>query len=232
MKVEVEARPSYGMAVVTLKKGESFVSESGAMVAMSSGFDVDTKFNGAGDGGFIGTLKAVFVGLARKFLAGESLFVNHFTAKADGQQVMLAPTMVGDVERIRLEEGRKITVQATSYLASGKNVSVDLVWGGFSMLFGGEGAFFLDISGKGPLLINSYGAIEKIEVDGSYVVDTGHVVGWEGDLQYRIKKAGGWKSTLLSGEGLVLEFNGKGTLWLQTRNLGALVGWITPQLPG
>lgn len=230
MKVEVEARPSYGMAVVTLDKGEHFVSESGAMVAMSSGLSVDTKFNGAGSG-FVGLMKAMLVGLARKFLAGETMFVNEFTATEDGQQLMLAPTLVGDVERIRLKEGRKITLQATSYLASGKNIDVSLVWGGFSMLFGGEGAFFLECTGKGPLVLNSYGAIEKIEVDGSYIVDTGHVVGWEGDLEYKIKKAGGWKSTLLSGEGLVLEFTGTGTLWLQTRNLDSLLRWITPQLP-
>jgi len=231
MKVEVESRPSYGMAVVTLNKGETFISESGAMVAMSSGLSVDTKFNGTGDGSFMGKMKAILVGMARKFLAGESLFVNHFDATQDGQQVMLAPSLVGDVEKLRMTEGRKVTVQATSYLASGKNIDVSLVWGGFSMLFGGEGAFFLECTGKGPLLINSFGAIEKIEVTGGYIVDTGHVVGWEGDLEYKIRKAGGWKSTLLSGEGLVLEFTGTGTLWLQTRNLGSFLRWITPQLP-
>ncbi|MCO4771717.1 MAG: TIGR00266 family protein [Deltaproteobacteria bacterium] len=232
MKVDVESRPSYGLAVVTLNKGETFISESGAMVAMSSGLKVDTKFNGTGDGSFMGKMRAMLVGLARKFLAGESLFINQFDATTDGQQVMLAPTLVGDVEKIKMTGGRKITVQATSYLASGKNIEVGLIWGGFSMLFGGEGAFFLECTGKGPLLINSYGAIEKVEITGGYIVDTGHVVGWEGDLTYKIKKAGGWKSTLLSGEGLVLEFTGTGTLWLQTRNLGSLLGWITPQLPG
>ena len=72
-------------------------------------------------------------------------------------------------------------------------------------------------------MINSYGAIEKIEVTGNYIVDTGHVVGWQGDLTYKIRRAGGWKSTLLSGEGLVLEFSGTGTLWIQTRNLSSLV---------
>ena len=231
MKIDVESRPSYGLAVVTLDQGETFLSESGAMVAMSSNLAVDTKFNGTGTG-FFGFLKAMMAGLARKFLAGESMFVNEFTAKSDGQQVMLAPTLVGDVERIRMKDDRAVTVQATSYLASGSDVNVALVWGGFSMLFGGEGAFFLKCTGTGPLLINAYGAIEKIEVTDGYIVDTGHVVGWEGDLTYKIKKAGGWKSTLLSGEGLVLEFSGTGTLWLQTRNLSSLLGWLTPQLPG
>ena len=97
MKIDVESRPSYGMAVVTLDKGEKFIAESGSMVAMSSQLAAEPHFNGTGSGGFLDWLQAAFVGLVRKFLAGETLFVNHFTAKADGQRVMLAPAMVGDV---------------------------------------------------------------------------------------------------------------------------------------
>jgi len=229
MQIELEARPSYGMAVVHLDKGEQFVAEAGAMVAMSPSMSADPRFNGTGGAGFMGKLKAALAGLARKFLAGESMFVNHFEATADGQTVMLAPALVGDVVHESLG-GRTITVQASSYLASTPDVEVALVWGGFSMLISGEGAFFLKCSGSGDLLINAYGAIEKMEVDGSYIVDTGHVVAFEGDLTYTVRKAGGWKSAMLSGEGLVQEFTGTGTLWLQTRNLGGLVGWLRPLL--
>lgn len=232
MEIELDSRPSYGMAVVTMSKGEKLIAESGAMVAMSTGVLVDTTFNGAGKSGFVGFLKAALAGLARKFLAGESMFVNHFKAREDGQQVMLAPSLVGDVVEVDMAEGKAITVQASSYLASTPDVDVELVWGGFSMLFNGEGAFFLKCRGKaGKLLINAYGAIEKMELDGKYVVDSGHVVAFEGDVKHRAKRVGGWKSTLLSGEGLVLEFEGKGTLWLQTRNLGSFISWITPLLP-
>ena len=230
MRIDVESRPSYGMAIVHLDQGEKFIAESGAMVAMSTGLAAEPKFNGVGSGGFMGWLKAALAGLARKFLAGESMFVNHYEATDGGQQLMLSPSMVGDVIHIPLG-GRKVTVQASSYMASAPDVDVSLVWGGFSMLFSGEGAFFLDCSGDGDLLINSYGAIETVDVDSSYIVDTGHLVAFEGDLTYKIRKAGGWKSTMLSGEGLVLEFTGTGKLWLQTRNIGSLISWITPQLP-
>jgi uncharacterized protein (TIGR00266 family) len=97
------------------------------------------------------------------------------------------------------------------------------------MLFSGEGAFFLEMSGQGDLLMNSYGGIEEVEVDGKYVVDSGHVAAWEGTgLKYSLRKAGGFGTALMSGEGLVLEFSGKGKVWLQTRNLSSLVGWISP----
>jgi uncharacterized protein (TIGR00266 family) len=231
MQIDVESRPSYGMAVVQLDDGETIIAEAGSMVAMSDDIDVSTEFNGTGGAGFMGKVKAVFAGLARKVLGGESMFVNHFTANGDDQKVMLAPAMVGDVMDIELKK-RPVFVQATSFLAATPDVVVQLVWGGWSMLFSGEGAFFLKCRGKGGrLLVNSYGAIEEIQVDGPFVVDSGHLVAYQGKLQYKIKKVGGWKSTLLSGEGLVLEFTGTGRVWLQTRNLSALVGWLTPQLP-
>jgi uncharacterized protein (TIGR00266 family) len=228
MKFNLESRPSYGMAVVTLEQGETLTAESGSMVAMSNAIAVDTAFNGTGGGGLVAFLKAMLAGLARKFLAGETMFVNTFKATKADQTVMIAPAMVGDVVHLEMDGSRKVTVQSESYLASSPNVAVSLVWGGLSMLFSGEGAFFLECSGSGDLLVNSYGAIEKVEVDGSYLVDTGHVVGWEGDLTYSLRKAGGWKSAVLSGEGMVLEFKGTGTLWLQSRNLGSFVSWISP----
>ncbi len=231
MHIDIESRPSYGMAVVTLDEGQSIFAESGSMVAMSEQLEVDTRFSGAGKGGILGWLRAALTSILRMALAGESMFVNYFTATGNGQQVMLAPDMVGDVEQIPLSEGREITVQTTSFLAAGPKVVIGMVWAGFRMLLSKEGAFFLKCSGTGPLLINSYGAIEKVEVSGSYIVDTGHLVAFEGDLSWEIKKVGGWKATLLSGEGLVMRFNGTGTLWLQTRNFQALISWLTPQLP-
>ena len=30
---------------------------------------------------------------------------------------------------------------------------------------------------------------------------------------------------------MMLEFNGKGTVWLQTRNIGSFISWITPFFP-
>ena len=228
MQIDVESKPSYALAVVTLAKGETIIAESSSMVGMDAGLTVDTTFNGTGDGGVVDFLTAAFVGLVRKFVAGETMFVNVYKAARDGARVLLAPAMIGDVIHVSLDGQRKITVQAESFLACTPGVKQRLVWGGLAMLFSGEGAFFLACSGKGELLVNTYGGIEEVEVDGGYIVDSGHVAAWEGQLTYKLRKAGGWKAAVLSGEGLVLEFKGKGKVWLQTRNLGSLVGWISP----
>lgn len=232
MQIEIESKPSYAMAVVTLDKGERFTAESGSMVAMSSDVSVDTTFNGTGNGGALDWIQAAFFGFIRKILAGETWFVNKYTSRKAAQRVMLAPALIGDIVHETLDNTRDIIVQATSYMGSTDGVSVDLIWGGFQMLFAGEGAFFMKCRGQGDLLINCYGAVDQVLVDGSYIIDTGHVVAFEGNLKYALRRAGGgWKSTLLSGEGLVMEFTGKGTVWVQTRNLGAFVPWLSPWIP-
>ncbi len=237
MQIDVESRPSYAMATVTLDQGETFMSEAGAMVAFSDGLALDTKFaTGAdkGAGGFaklIGIVMSIFAAIVRKFLGGESMFLNEFRATQAGANVMLAPSMVGDIIHYKLDGEKKLLVQATSYLASSAGVHQKLVFGGLKMILSKEGAFFLECSGEGDLLINSYGGITEMDVDGSFVVDTGHLVAYEPTLTARARSVGGLKASLLSGEGMVMEFNGKGKIYMQTRNIGSFVGWISSQLP-
>ena len=69
------------------------------------------------------------------------------------------------------------------------------------------------------------------DVNGSFIVDTGHVVAWEPGLTYSIRGMGGLKSTLLSGEGLVMEFSGSGKIYLQTRTLDGVGRWLSPLSP-
>ncbi len=231
MDIQLSGQPSYTLAEVVLRRGETLVAESGAMVAMDKGIGVAPTFHGAGAGVFAG-LRAFVVALIRKWLANETIFVNHFTAIADGQRVFLAPSMVGDIVSVPLAASEAITVQAGSWLGGSTSVSLSLQWGGFAALFARESPFFVRCEGPGEILVNAYGAIERVEVDGRFAVDSGHVVAWQGPLTYTIRKAGGWVSSITSGEGLVLEFSGRGTVWMQTRNTSALIGWISPLLPG
>jgi uncharacterized protein (AIM24 family) len=42
---------------------------------------------------------------------------------------------------------------------------------------------------------------------------------------------GGLKSTLFSGEGLVVDLTGPGRFWLQTRSEDAFLTWLIPKIP-
>lgn len=91
----------------------------------------------------------------------------------------------------------------------------------------------LEASGTGKLLVSSYGAIfeRSIQTGETYVVDTSHLVALDARMGVAPKTVGGFKSTLFSGEGLVVELTGPGTIYMQTRSPRALINWIIPQLP-
>ena len=59
----------------------------------------------------------------------------------------------------------------------------------------------------------------------------GYMVGWEEGITYEVKKVGGWKSTMLSGEGLVVNLTGPGRIYLQTRSPNSFIDWLVPKLP-
>lgn len=63
------------------------------------------------------------------------------------------------------------------------------------------------------------------------IIDTGHVVGFDARLDWNVKKVSGLFTSLLSGEGLVVEFSGDGRVWLQTRSNQAFLDWLLPRLP-
>ena len=124
-------------------------------------------------------------------------------------------------------------VQSGSWIASDPSIDVDSKWGGGKTFFSGEGLILLRCTGQGDLLISAYGAIRSHELTAGEVItlDTGHVVAFDDTVQYSVRKAGSWKSTLLGGEGLVTDFTGPGRVWLQTRSSSDLIAWIQSKLP-
>jgi uncharacterized protein (AIM24 family) len=49
-------------------------------------------------------------------------------------------------------------------------------------------------------------------------------------MKLKMQLAGGIFSSFFSGEGLVTRVEGKGKVWIQTRSLSGLVGWLNPKL--
>ena len=232
MQSTLEYGPSFAMATVQLAPGENVTVEAGSMVGMSDGMQIKTGIGGTGSG-FLDFVVNLLLAFMRKFLGGETLFVNTYTPPpGQSGHVMIAPAIVGDIIHYQLDGRKMIMVQGSSFLASSGNVKVKTKFGGFKSLFAGEGAFWLLCSGTGDLWVNCYGAIEEIDVEGTFIVDTGHIVAFENTLTYTIKGAGSLKATMLSGEGLTCHFNGKGKLYIQTRTTSGLVHWISPRLYG
>jgi uncharacterized protein (TIGR00266 family) len=223
--------PSFAMLRVDLGPGETVIGEAGAMVARHQQVGMAVKLNAGRKAGFFAVLKALFVALLRRMVGGETFFVNHFTAAQAGS-VWLAPPLSGQVVHRRMN-GETLVLSTGAYLAHAGDIDLKLKFGGLRSLLAKEGAFFLAISGHGDLWFTSYGGVETIDLNGSYIVDNGHLVGYEGNLTFDIRApGGGLLGFAASGEGLVCEFNGQGRIWLQTRNLHSLAGWVGSLMPG
>jgi uncharacterized protein (TIGR00266 family) len=221
VQIQIDDRPAYAIAKVALDAGEEIVAEGGAMVAMTEGFELETKARG-------GFLKSI----ARSTFGGESFFMNTFKAPGSGGTVRLAPALPGDMRVIELKDER-VMVQSGGFIASSPSLEVETKWGGAKTFFASEGLIMLRVSGNGSLIIAAYGAIEEIELGPGekFTVDTGHLVTFTQDIGFDVRKVGGWKSTMFSGEGLVVDLTGPGKLTLQTRSQDAFLGWLIPRLP-
>jgi uncharacterized protein (TIGR00266 family) len=231
MQHRIEHGPVFAWLRVALAPGETILAEAGAMVTRTPALEMETRLNAGKRAGFFRVIVAFFVALMRKMLGGETMFVNEFGGPAGGE-VVLAPSLSGHIMTRQLGPGQVLYVQRGSWLASTGDIDAKLRFGGLRTLFGGEGLVLLECQGTGDLFVNSYGGITEVPVNGKFIVDTGHIVAFDGTLDFKVRSIGGVKSFLFSGEGLVCEFSGRGTVYVQSRNLNALVSWLTPLLPG
>lgn len=222
MKYEILDSPDFAMLQVTMDAGEKIVAESGAMVAQDGQITVETSMRG----GLLGAAK-------RKLLGGESLFQNTFTSGAAGQRIYFASPSEGDLRAQVLAPGEEFFMTSGAYVAHiGDQLEIDTKFGGVKGFFSGVGLFMLRIVGPGTVFYGSYGALHAVQVGPEgYTVDTGHIVSFTHGLSYKVRAFNGFKGLFFSGEGLVAEFEGQGTVYAQTRNASSLVAFLHPFRP-
>jgi uncharacterized protein (TIGR00266 family) len=221
MEIIVRHNPGFAVARVQMGSGEECRAESGAMMGMSGGVEIEAK----AEGGFMKSLK-------RSVLSGESFFMTTYLAPEGGGFVDCAARLPGDITVFDASEG--IVLTKGSYLCSAKSVEIDSSWGGFKNMWGGEGGFLVHAVGQGPVAAACYGALDTIDIaEGqTFVLDSGHLVGYTGTMNFTTRKVTkGLMQTLKSGEGLVMDFQGPGRIYCQTRNPGEFIAWMTEVLP-
>ena len=206
---EIKGQPDYSFVEIKIPANETLKVEASSMATMDTHLKMKTKLKG----GF------------GRFLSGESIFINEFTAEGGPGEIGIAPGTPGDIMH-RYLDGDTIYLQNSAFVAATQGVAVESKWQGLTKgFFSGESLFLIRCSGKGDLWFNTYGAIIEIDVSQDYVVDTGNIVAFTDGLDYRISKVGGYKSLFFSGEGFVCRFSGKGKVWIQTRGVDAFASW-------
>ena len=220
---------------VELDSQETVVAEAGAMNWMEDGITFEARM---GDGtkpqsGFFGGL----LGMGKRLLTGESLFLTHFTNEGMGKKhVAFASPYPGKILPLNLSEmGGSITCQKDAFLcaAKGTEITITLNKRLGSGFFGGEGFILQKLKGDGRAFLHAGGTIVEKKLTGEKLrIDTGCIVAFAGDIDYSIERAGGLKSMLFGGEGLFLAtLQGTGTVYLQSLPFSRLADRIIRSAP-
>ena len=217
MKYDIVCAPSYSLIEMNLSEGESVIVEPGSMAWMDTTIKPKTEMKG----GF-------FAGIKRKF-AGESFFLNTYTAEGGSGTIGIAPGYSGDIV-VRELNDETLYMERGAYLCHVGNIETSATWEGFAGTFA-EGMLGLRVSGTGLLFFGSYGDIQEVEVNGSYSVDNGYAVAWESSLDYSISFSGRTVRSFLFGDQIICKYHGNGKLWIQTRSPRNLAAWVHPFRP-
>lgn len=220
---------------VELDPGETVVAEAGAMCYMNDGITFEAKMGDGSevDNSFFGKL----IGAGKRALAGESIFMTHFTNIGNGKKrVSFAAPYPGKIIPINLAEfGNTLYCQKEAFLcaALGTGISIAFTKRFGAGFFGGEGFILEKLTGDGMTFIHAGGTIIRKELNNEVMhVDTGCLVAFTEGIDYNIEKAGNLKSMFFGGEGLFLAtLRGSGTVYLQSLPFSRLADHIIERIP-
>ncbi len=209
---------------MTLNRGETVFTQSGGMFWQTEGIEMNTNTRG-------GVLK----GLGR-MLAGESMFMAHYTANRDGAQVAFAANVAGSVIPVDVDLIPGLIVQKGAFLCAQDSVQLETVLTkrASSGFFGGEGFILQQLRGSGMAFLEVDGDLIQKDLAAGEVlkIDTGNVVAFSPGVRYEIETVKGLGNILVGGEGLFLtKLTGPGRVFLQTMNFAEFCGNIASHIP-
>jgi uncharacterized protein (TIGR00266 family) len=218
---------------VELDPGETVIAEAGAMLFMEDGIQFETKM---GDGS--NPKQGIFdklLSAGSRLLAGESLFITHFTNRGHGKsKVGFSAPYPGTVIPVDLATSRnnEIIVQKDGFLCAAYGTKLSIVFNRKigTGLVGGEGFILQKLQGDGKAFVHAGGTvIERTLNNETLRVDTGCVVAFESHIDFDVEKAGSLRSMVFGGEGIFLAtLRGTGKVWLQSMPIRKLVQALSP----
>jgi uncharacterized protein (TIGR00266 family) len=221
---------------IDLDPNETVIAEAGAMMYMTDGIQMETRFtDGSGpEKGFMGKL----LDAGKRVVTGESLFITMFTNRASGRHsVAFGAPYPGKIIPVDLKDhGGTLICQKDSFLAAAFGTSLGIAFtkrigAGF---FGGEGFILQRLTGDGKAFVHACGTIVKRELAAGQTlrVDTGCLVAMEETVTYDIQFAGSVKTAIFGGEGLFFAtLTGPGKIYLQSLPFSRLADRIYSHAP-
>ncbi|SDD26536.1 AIM24 family protein [Actinokineospora iranica] len=206
MQVRTRHTPAFGVARLVLAPGEAVQAESTAMLATSYGVHVEARGRGRG-----------------------KLRPAVFTAPPEGGWVDVAPALPGEVHALDLDGTAAWCVRGGSWLAVASTLRSDSQWPGFQALFGAERGFLEHVSGHGTIVLACCGALDIVVLAAGELitVDPAHLLAYTDTTQSRLRAVDpSAAQSVRTGEGLLLDFAGPGTLLTQTRTPRTMAAWL------
>ncbi len=208
------------VARIKLKPGQEIYAEAGKMVYKTANVEWQTRMSGQ-------TIGQKLMGVLRRTVTGESLFLTYFRTLGAEGEVGFAGDYPGKLEAIELAAGQSVLVQRDSFVCAEASVAFGIQFtrrlgAGF---FGGEGFILEKFTGPGTVFIHGGGDFVHFNLGAGQVlqVDTGCIVGFDESVDYDIQLAGGIKTAIFGGEGLFLAtLRGPGKAIVQSMTLSKL----------
>ena len=203
------------VVVCKLKAGETVLTENGGMSWMDNDITMKTTTNGG-----------IMKGLGRA-LAGESIFMNTYTAEKDDVEIAFASSFPGEILEFDLKEGETIIAQKRAFLCADNTVDISMhfrkkIGAGF---FGGEGFIMQKMTGPGKVFLEIDGSLVKKELKAGekLKIDNGYLAAMTSGVDLNIETVKGVKNIVFGGEGLFLTtLQGPGTVWIQSMPVSKL----------
>ena len=220
---------------VELDPGETVIAEAGAMLYMEDGIDFTTRM-GDGSNPSAGLFDKL-LSAGSRLIAGESLFLTHFTNQGWGKKhVAFSAPYPGTIIPVNLRDfGGTIIVQRDAFLCAAFGTKLSIIFNkrlsaGF---FGGEGFILQQLQGDGKAFVHAGGTVIERQLNNEVLrVDTGCIVGFETSIDFDIQQAGGLRSMVFGGEGMFLAtLRGTGKVWLQSMPIRKLIAQLSSTGP-
>jgi uncharacterized protein (TIGR00266 family) len=215
---------AFPVVVMAVAPGETILTESGGMSWMSANMKMDTNMKGG-----------LFKGLGRA-MAGESVFLNTFTAEGGTGMLACASSFPGSIIAMELGPADAIIAQKSAFLCGSGTLSLSVHLKrsfGVSM-FGGEGFVMEKIAGPGTVFLEIDGSVEKYRLapGQTYMANNGNLAAYTPETTVALETVKGMKNIFFGGEGLFhVRLTGPGEIYLQTLTAQNVAKSILPFLP-
>ena len=213
--------PAFASIEMNLKKDQGIIAQAGCMHYMDSHLKTTTKSHGG-----------IFKGIFRAIFTTSSMFMTTYSGTYNFKNnILFGSFLPGDVLPVYLKPKEKIMLSPMSLVCYTPNLDIKSKRR-LRGIFVKEGIYqtemINDSEDTGVVWLSSYGGYYKktLKEGESFKLDNGLFLCAPSHIKYGISFIGGVKSSLLSGEGMLMNFKGPCSIYCQGRSIPKLHDYI------